>query len=719
MLKSRFDWSVANVIRGLPKICRVLRHPSRTARANETLPPMSVRRVDIPSKEIKSSFPGIRAQFGVAIAVAVIGLFFVKHMLATVFRDYDDEGYVLISLSHYVSRSHLYTETYSQYGPFYFYAQETCFRLLRLPVTHDAGRLVTLLYWLAAGLLGAWFVYRISNNLLLGCAAGLACIRIAAVLANEPGHPQQIVLSFLTLSCCLSLSVGSGRKVGSLFLLGAVGAALVFTKINVGAFYLVALTHTLLCVVRPNRAKTIGLTLIVVFAVITPVLLMRSHLWEAQVYCSVAALCGGVTFACGSLITLDDPLPFDRVLYVFAGLLLASAMIVVATVSQGMSGRTLIQGVLLAPVRHPQLYSVLLWINRRYYFFALLIISCLGALWLFRNRWAGFVKWVGALRCAAGLTVVFLLLHRPNPIGVGDVLPLSRLALCCAFLPLSLIHARERNWRLFDLLPRLFLSDLAVTQFLQAYPVAGSQVSIAAAPMLLWGFVSILDGVDELPDLGGWGSRPQLKAALSVLILLALSAGMVRPALLINGYMFPQSKLRGSTSLHLPPDREQDFRFLAGSIGANCSLLFSLPGMSSFNFWSGVPAPNGSNHNNWMRTFSPERQKQILDILQSNPRACVLYNKKLVAFWGLSTEDLVRLPLARYIIGDMPLIVQRGDYEIRANPRRNSPWIEATVEVVLVSSHDDKDCPMRRRRFRPGNGRTFCNLEKTGAPRNQ
>jgi hypothetical protein len=115
-----------------------------------------------------------------------------------------------------------------------------------------------------------------------------------------------------------------------------------------------------------------------------------------------------------------------------------------------------------------------------------------------------------------------------------------------------------------------------------------------------------------------------------------------------------------------------------------------MPGISSFKFWSGVPTPNGSNLTAWMKAFSPERQKQILDILQSNPRACVLYNKALVGFWGSTTEELARLPLASYISDYMPIVAEEGRYEIRVNPTRNSPWIEVTREIVPTSCHAEK-----------------------------
>jgi len=646
---------------------------------------MNDRRVSVPSQltGITSSFRGVRIQAALAIAGAVIGLLFAKHTLAAVFRTYDDEGYALISLAHYLSRGHLYTETYSQYGPFYFYAQEACVRLLRLPVTHDTGRLVTLLYWMAAGLLGGGFVYRISNSLLLGSAATLACIRLGTVLANEPGHPQQVVLVLLMLSSCLSLSAGSGQKGTSLFLLGAVGAALIFTKINVGVFYIAALAHTVLCLLRPNSVRTIGVGFMLAYAVMTPVLLMHSNLLTALGYCLIAVLSGGVTFVCGSLLILDAWLPLYRALHAVAGIISATALIVIATVSQGMSVRTLVQGVLLDPAKQPQVFSWGLWIEPQYFLVAVLIVSCIGAIWLFRDRLAILSNWAGALRCVAGLMVVFLLC-RPG------LLPLPYLAVCCAFLPLSVIPVKDRNWRLSDLLPRLFITDLAVTQFLQAYPVAGSQVGIAAAPMLLWAFVSILDGVDEFHGLGRWGARPLLNAALSGLIILPLSVAMFRSAFPPHGYLYPQSNLSGSASLHLPPEREQRFRFLASSIRANCSLLFSMPGMNSFNFWSGVPTPNGSNLTAWMRAFSPERQKQILDILQSNPRACVLYNKELVRFWGFTTEELERSLLTSYITNDMPRVAEEGGYEIRVNPGRNSPWIEITREIVPISRHSEK-----------------------------
>jgi hypothetical protein len=107
-------------------------------------------------------------------------------------------------------------------------------------------------------------------------------------------------------------------------------------------------------------------------------------------------------------------------------------------------------------------------------------------------------------------------------------------------------------------------------------------------------------------------------------------------------------------------------------------MLFTMPGMGSLNFWSGVAPPNGYNHNGWMRSFSLLQQEQILHILWANPRSCAVYNEDLAHFWGSTNQDLDKLPLARYIIYDMRKVYEKNGYEIRVHPQRNSPWVDVT-----------------------------------------
>ena len=460
---------------------------------------------------IKYSFLGKSIEAVIAAGVGVVALLFARNALSTVFQTYDDEGYFLVALTHYLKQGHLYVDTYSQYGPFYFYAQEAVFRLLGLSVNHDNGRFVTLVCLMASGLLAGTFIYRLSRSLLLGAAAMLAYVRLESAIADQPGHPQQVILVLLTLAACLSVPACASRKSISLFLLGAVGAALAFTKINVGAFYFVALGQTLICVLPPGRMRKVGAGCMLACAVLVPVALMGPRLLDwAGGYCLVAVVSGGATFAWSALLRPDPPVRLRQALWAAAGAASAAASIVIATMLQGMSLSTLVQGVLLEPAKLGNVFARPLLIGSGQLIAAVVVVGGICLMGVFRDRLADHGQAVGALRCAVGLLAVFLLVHWP------------RLDWVVPFLPLAVIPVTGRTWRLSDLFPRILIASLAATQFLQAYPVAGTQMSIASAPTLLWAFVLIVDGIEDFH--GAFGSRRLLENALSLLIVLVTAA---------------------------------------------------------------------------------------------------------------------------------------------------------------------------------------------------
>ncbi len=58
-----------------------------------------------------------------AVLVALMTVVRAAEALLTRFSAWDDEGYMLVSLTHYLSEGQLYTKTFSQYGPFCFWVQ--------------------------------------------------------------------------------------------------------------------------------------------------------------------------------------------------------------------------------------------------------------------------------------------------------------------------------------------------------------------------------------------------------------------------------------------------------------------------------------------------------------------------------------------------------------------------------------------------------------------
>ncbi len=606
------------------------------------------------------------------VLVFVVGLLFGRHYLAMTFGTYDDEGYFLLMIKHYLSGEHLYTEVFSQYGPFFTFAQKTMYRLLQLPVTHDTGRQVTLIWWLLAAVLAGYFIYRLSKKIVLASAAGLATMSLARGLAGEPGHPQQIILPLFMLACCASVSDGPISQL----LLGAIGVALVFTKINVGIFYFAAVALTLVCRFPAGRIRTIGGYFLLFYAVSFPVVLMHRDVpgWALR-YCAVAILGGVSAFLAGLLTSPASPKPWRSVLYVSVGVVIATITIIFGTELQGMSAHTLMEGVVWGPSRHPGVFSIQFWIPMTSVLIAVLVAGGVAWLYRFRDRWQNHADWVDALRCLVGLFLICTLPVLPSLL-LGRIFPCALI-----FLPLGLLPTKGRAWQPAEYLPRLFVTCMAATQFLQAYPVAGSQLNIAAAPLLLWAVFCFHDGMDGLLCLVTRRRDRSVYAfsgdsILGGLVIVFLAVIMLRTGAW-NQHLSNPSSLRGSSSLHLPASLEETYEFLATDVAANCDVLFSLPGMGSLNFWSGVPTPNGMFLGAWMRALSAEEQQEILDRLKKDPKACVVYNEKNALWWGPTVQDMDALPLAHYIIHDMPKVAERQGYEIHVQPQRTSPWVEA------------------------------------------
>jgi hypothetical protein len=603
----------------------------------------------------------VRAVIPAAALLAVA--LYARYALAITYHPYDDEGYVLLTLDHYLKGGGLYTDVFSQYGPFFFYFQEALFRLLHLPVSHDAGRLVALICWLSSAACGGYFVAKVSNSSLLAAAAILACGIIGSPLAAEPGHPQQVVLLLLMAACCISLAE-AGSWLGPL-LLGALGAALLFTKINVGVFYFAALACALVCSLPVGRLRTFGGLLLLVYAVGGPVVLMHNDfLAWARGYCAISILCLTTTFAAALLTRSKAPHAGWSLVYMGCGASAAAALIVLGGAYRGMTLATLADGVLWAPLRQPKVFSIPLWIGRFEVACAILTSAAVAFLIWARMRWErSWAVPADALRCVAGLYAITSLTF--STASLPWVVPV---------LPLGLLPLRDRTWAPSELFPRLFVTALAASQFLQAYPVAGSQLHIANAPVILWAFICIYDG------MSGLGALMRIRTTALEPVLGALAAAVVLAAMFHSGSLSwnkpnPPSRLRGSGILHLPPEIESRYLFLANSIGKNCDVLFGLPQLGSLNFWSGVRTPNGSNLDAWMTGFSSAKQEEILRLLQADPQSCAVYNPKLTQFWGVTADQLAHEPLAQFIIRDMRPVANRDGYEIRVHPNRTVPWI--------------------------------------------
>lgn len=174
------------------------------------------------------------------------------------FAPYDDESYVMMTIMTFHQGHPLYTDTYSQYGPGFYFLQSGLYDTLGLALTHDVTRLKTVWFWLCSAAAGAAIVHRITRVSAFGKAsAGNGC-KLCLVLVSfcvfgihlqklalEPGHPQEWAL-LLSLLAVLVV-IGDGKT--KWWLAGVLVAAVGLIKVNAGA----VLALPLLCVAICQR----------------------------------------------------------------------------------------------------------------------------------------------------------------------------------------------------------------------------------------------------------------------------------------------------------------------------------------------------------------------------------------------------------------------------------------------------------------------------------
>ena len=382
------------------------------------------RRVEsAPTSQSNSVFSRIGEALCAALVVGA-GLALAALLLGIQFSEYDDEGYALISIAHYLKTGHLYSDTYSQYGPFFFIAGEFCFRLLRIPLNHDGGRLVTFVAWAAAALLGGWTVHRATGPIPLGAAACGSLFVLASALANEPIHPQYIVLVISILAAHLSLS----RRCGwSAFAFGAMGMALLLTKVNVGVFFFFALLLATLIATPHGRWQTRAMRGVLCVVVALPFILMRSHLALYGPLClTVTAAILAVGLA-ASRADLRFRLPVLDARRCLAGAASIAIPVVGWVMLRGSSPADLFHGLVLWPSRQAGTFPLTLHPSAIRTLWTLLAPtgSLLLCLRLTRRRPERFRDASGALCFAAGsIALAFTVAHRPDvviaflPIGI-------------------------------------------------------------------------------------------------------------------------------------------------------------------------------------------------------------------------------------------------------------------------------------------------------------
>jgi hypothetical protein len=212
-------------------------------------------------------------------------------------------------------------------------------------------------------------------------------------------------------------------------------------------------------------------------------------------------------------------------------------------------------------------------------------------------------------------------------------------------------------------LPRAILALLASIQILYAYPVAGLQVNFVAVMILVVAAICLLDGLSFLysrfPRLQARVlSKFTMPAAAALIAMNIFSAGLA-----IQDYAWAEPLgLPGTAGMRMDHGRVAILRSLAARIdSSSCTMLATAPGLFSFNFLTGKPAPRAINIGIWVSASSDTDQENAIAELLHERHPCVLYNQALIDFWTLGA-DVSSRPLIKFMRENFEVVYETYGY---------------------------------------------------------
>jgi hypothetical protein len=608
---------------------------------------------------------------GVAIAAAVAAYY----AIFTNFALYDDEGTLLVTLQAFAHGDTLYRDVYSPYGPFYYELFGGFFALTGSAVTNDASRTIVMVFWVATSLLYGISAQRLTGRLALGAGAMIAAFAPLVVLGNEPMHPQTLCVLLLGGITLLAVTASDRRPAAWGGLAGALLAALVLTKLNLGVYALAAAVFAAALTLEPLRSRSWVRWPVVAAVVAMPLLVAYRDLgqeWVRNLVAVEALALAAIAIAGWRLGERVREEGLTRwLLGAAVGFAIAFLAIVVAILLNGSSLADVYDGMVTEALRVREVNMTPFPMSAAVIDWAVASVAVAFLALRLRRPEAGPPSVLsGALRILAGV-VIWLTLARITPLALNPSaqnqlsLPVV-LAWVAVFPPAGAVESQFRRF------VRIFLPALAVAEALQVYPVAGSQMGIAALAFVPVGALCIADGLAVLRawsgDRGRVGVERFALVATVALVAFAVDLGInaiVRPGInSIESYRHGTAlPFPGAGALHLPEDQVQQYAAMVDALQENgCTDFIGYPNINSMYLWAGIEPPPPAAPGVWLEALDSERQQRIVNELRASEKPCVVRSEARAALW-LSGREVPQRPLVRYVFSDFRPVQTVGEFE--------------------------------------------------------
>lgn len=574
-------------------------------------------------------------------------------MFSVFFHEYDDEGYFLVTLRDYMGGHSDYSQIY---GPFFYEVMGSAFRIFGLDVNTDNGRIVTLVLWLLASLIGGIAVLTLTRNLWLGVAGQFLTFHALSALTSEPMQPAGLI-GVLLVSLVALVAYRSRAPRASALLMGSVVAAITLVKINIGAFAALAVAFAFAATLSGRSRRVLlsatGVALIAAPFLLTAGLFGLGWVRELALVVSLSAAAVGIA---GFAVRPPSMPRSDAARLIAGGAAVTIACLGIA-IAGGMRLFDVVDSVANA-LRLPQLFVLPAQVSIPDVVWAALSLAVAGGILLGRFGARASPAIPAVLRIAAGAFTWLSVLVLPSPFFLF-ALPLAWVAA----LPPAGDHENPT-----DPGARLLLAALAVMETLQAYPIAGTQLWLAALTLVPVGAITFNDG---LRQLRAWAATRQSQSFLKVAASLGPGALIVNIAvwplfvyLAASAYASGEPLgLPGAGLMRLPPAQASALQSLVRAIDQDCANFITMPRMPSLYLWTGREDFTQLNKGVWMFSLSAADQQSVVSQIRDQPGLCVVYSQTEVDFWA-EGRPVPRRPLVEYIDTAFEPAATFGIYEL-------------------------------------------------------
>lgn len=578
---------------------------------------------------------------------------------------FDDEGDWLVELKMFYEHGSLYHQTWSQAGPFYYDFWAAVFGVLHAPITMDTGRLAGLGTWAGVSLAAGLLVWANSGRLSTAIVAQIGTFLAMEGLSAEPLEPAGIASLFIVLALIAATWWRPRRPRAAMYAVGALVAAAVFSKVNLGLFLAAGVVAAgLLAGARPRWA-TVRYALALIIFVGLPLALCASLISRTDVGNFVGVVIAGgavlvITAARAPLAALGQPsesLGWGDAGRAGAGAGAVLAVVVAVALATGTTVGQLLQGALLSQRDLANVYSApppVLVSDIPIAIFS--VAAAIAAGWpAVRSQLPLSIPLRAAVRAVVGLFMVLTcvggLLAHPTYHNLTHMQVLLDLAkgeqfyagpltwgTCLYAVPLGWLAARKpgADGTSYLCLSRALIVSVATLLALEAYPVSGHQMSWSTLGLVVVGALLIDDALTLAalaPQGQRWGMPAQAATAvISVGLVAANMAGFAAN----YATLYHRNVSTGFATASLvrwPAPVVQAYQAVAQLLVAHCSTYYSLPGLNSFYFLTGEPPPSGLDTTQWMYLMDRPDQEQVVAALRRTPRLCVLYDTPPLFFW--------------------------------------------------------------------------------------